>query len=289
MSQQLKLFSDGGARGNPGPAAIAFVAQNALGQTIKTDTCYVGVRTNNQAEYEALLLALNYAAEQKAQEVTCHIDSELVAKQLNGQYSVKNAELQQLNQKVKALKASFKKIAFVNVPREHPQIQWADSLVNKTLDAQASKGTKPKNYPIIQASAAQEVGAGSMFVHVSVRTRDMDRSIDFYSRFFSLKLLRRLEIKQTNSEIAFLQDTAGKGCKLELTYMRDQKNFIQPDYEERLFDHLGFEVRDINRTLTAMRKENITVTDEPYKFNEKTTIAFIEDPDGTLIELIEHK
>jgi lactoylglutathione lyase len=289
MSQQLKLFSDGGARGNPGPAAIAFVAQNALGQTIKTDTCYVGVRTNNQAEYEALLLALNYAAEQKAQEVTCHIDSELVAKQLNGQYSVKNAELQQLNQKVKALKASFKKIAFVNVPREHPQIQWADSLVNKTLDAQASKGAKPKNYPTIQATATQEVGAGCMFVHVSVRTRDMDRSIDFYSRFFNLKLLRRLEIKQTNSEIAFLQDTAGKGCKLELTYMRDQKNFIQPDYEERLFDHLGFEVKDINKTLTAMRKENITVTDEPYKFNEQTTIAFIEDPDGTLIELIEHK
>jgi lactoylglutathione lyase len=289
MSQQLQLFSDGGARGNPGPAAIAFVAQNERGQTIKTETRFIGVRTNSQAEYEALLLGLNYAVEQKAREVTCHLDSELVGKQLNGQYSVKNADLQLLNQKVKVLITAFNKISFVNVPREHPQIQWADSLVNKTLDLHAKKNSQLKNYAASNVAKNQEVGEGSMFVHVSIRTRDMDRAIDFYSRFFGLKLLRRLEIKQSNSEIAFLQDPECKGCKLELTYLRDQKIFIQPDYEERLFDHLGFEVGDINKTLTALRKENITVTDEPYKFNERTTIAFIEDPDGTLIELIEHK
>jgi len=289
MSQRLQLFSDGGARGNPGPAAIAFVAQNERGQTIKTDTCYIGVHTNNQAEYEALLLALTYALEQKAHEVTCYLDSELVGKQLNGQYAVKNAELQLLNQKVKAFKAKFKKISFINVSREHPQIKWADSLVNKTLDAKTSKSAHSKNSSITKDILVQEVGAGSIFVHTSIRTQNMNRSIDFYSRFFGLKLLRRIELSQSNSEIAFLQDTAGKGCTLELTYMRDQKKFIQPDYEERLFDHLGFEVKDINKTLAAMREENVVITDEPYKFNEHTTIAFIEDPDGTLIELIEHK
>ncbi len=56
-----------------------------------------------------------------------------------------------------------------------------------------------------------------------------------------------------------------------------------------MFDHLGFEVADINKTIADMRKEKITITDEPFQFNPTTTIAFIEDPDGTLIELIEHK
>jgi len=128
-----------------------------------------------------------------------------------------------------------------------------------------------------------------MFVHTSIRTSNMERSIDFYSKFFGLKLLSRHEIKQTNAEIAFLQDSEAKGCKLELTFFHNQDKFAQPAYEERLFDHLGFEVADINKILEAMRKENVVITDEPFKFNEKTTIAFIEDPDGTLIELIERK
>ena len=128
-----------------------------------------------------------------------------------------------------------------------------------------------------------------MFVHASIRTSNMERSIEFYQKFFGLKILRRNQIKATNAEIAFLQDAEGKGCTLELTFYRSQTKFAQPAYEERLFDHLGFEVADINKTIAAMRKENVTVTDEPFKFNEKTTIAFIEDPDGTLIELIERR
>lgn len=128
-----------------------------------------------------------------------------------------------------------------------------------------------------------------MFVHTCIRTSNMERSIDFYGRFFGLKLQSRHEIKATNAEIAFLQDSEGKGCTLELTIYRNQEKFVQPEYDDRLFDHLGFEVEDINRTLAAMRKENVTISDEPFKFNETTTIAFIEDPDGTLIELIERK
>ena len=96
-----------------------------------------------------------------------------------------------------------------------------------------------------------------------------------------------MEIKQNNAELAFLQDPKGEGCTLELTYLHDQKKFTQPDYEERLFDHLAFEVADINKTIAALRKENITITDEPFKLSPNTIIAFVEDPDGTLIELIE--
>ena len=117
----------------------------------------------------------------------------------------------------------------------------------------------------------------------------MERSIDFYSKFLELKVLSRREIKQTNAEIAFLQDAQGKGCMLELTFYHNQKRFVQAEYEERLFDHLGFEVSDMDKTIAALRKENVTVTDEPFKLNANTTIAFIEDPDGTLIELIERK
>jgi lactoylglutathione lyase len=116
----------------------------------------------------------------------------------------------------------------------------------------------------------------------------MERSIDFYTRLMGLKVLRRHEIKQNDAEIAFLQDAAGKGDKLELTSYRKQKRFVQADYEERLFDHLAFEVADMEATISKLREEKITVTDEPYRLGPGgPLIAFIEDPDGTLIELIE--
>jgi len=127
-----------------------------------------------------------------------------------------------------------------------------------------------------------------MFVHASIRTSNMARSIDFYTRLLGLKVLSKREIKQTNSEIAFLQDAEGRGCTLELTFYPNQKNFSQPEYEERLFDHLGFEVADMGKTIAALRKENVTITDEPFKLGlNGPVIAFVEDPDGTLIELIE--
>jgi lactoylglutathione lyase len=286
--QPLRIYSDGGARGNPGSAAIAFVALNEQGEIVKSNSRFIGVRTNNQAEYEALLMALQFAIEVGIEEVVCHLDSELVAKQLNGQYSVKDHELQQLWRKVIQLKGCFKKISFVKVPREHPQIQVADELVNETLDKETRH---PKTSGIISnlPLVASKNEVKTMFVHTSIRTSNMERSIDFYSKFLGLRLQSRREIKQTDAEIAFLQDTEHKGSILELTFYRNQKQFVQPEYELRLFDHLGFEVADINKTIEAMRKENITVTDEPFKLNEKTTIAFIEDLDGTLIELIEHR
>ena len=127
-----------------------------------------------------------------------------------------------------------------------------------------------------------------MFVHTSIRTSNMERSIDFYTRFFGLKLVSRREIPQNNAEIAFLRDPEGKGATLELTCYRDQKKFIQPEYENRVFDHLAFEVKDMQQTIDAMRKANVTITDEPFRLAATgSLIAFVEDPDGTLIELIE--
>lgn len=129
-----------------------------------------------------------------------------------------------------------------------------------------------------------------MFVHTSIRTKNMDRAIDFYSRLLGLKLISRREIPQNNAEIAFLRDTEAKGSILELTFYRTQKKFTQPDYENRIFDHIAFEVKDIETCLAVMRNEKITITDEAFRLSPRgSLIAFVEDPDGTLIELIERK
>jgi lactoylglutathione lyase len=129
-----------------------------------------------------------------------------------------------------------------------------------------------------------------MFTHTSIRSSDMDRSIDFYTRVMGLKLLSRRDIPQNNAEIVFLQDPEGKGAKLELTLYRNQKKFIQADYENRLFDHLAFEIKNMEDTISVIRREKVTITDEPFKISPTgPLIAFIEDPDGTLIELIERK
>ena len=129
-----------------------------------------------------------------------------------------------------------------------------------------------------------------IFTHTSIRTSNIDKSINFYTRLMGLKLLSRREIPQNDAEIAFLQDPDGKGARLELTFFRKQKNFVQAEYDERVFDHIAFEIKDMEETLSVMRKSKVTISDEPYKLGPTgPVIAFIEDPDGALIELIERK
>ena len=129
-----------------------------------------------------------------------------------------------------------------------------------------------------------------MFIHTSIRTSDMERSIRFYTELLGMKVVSRRKIPQNNAEIAFLQDAEAKGALLELTFYRAQKKFVQAEYENRLFDHLAFEVKDMNRTVDAMRNAKVTITDEPFRLSPAgSLLAFVEDPDGTLIELIERK
>jgi lactoylglutathione lyase len=127
-----------------------------------------------------------------------------------------------------------------------------------------------------------------VFVHTSIRSSNLERSITFYAKHLGLQVMSRLEIPQNDAEIVFLQDQERKGATLELTFYRKQENFLQPDYDDRLFDHLAFEVKDMDTTIAAMREEGVTITDEPFRLGlGGSTIAFVEDPDGTLIELIE--
>jgi len=133
MHKHIKIFSDGGSRGNPGPAAIAFVLQLDDGHIQNACSNFIGFHTNNQAEYKALIAAMQFVAE-KSEEITCYLDSELVVKQVNGEYSVRNVKLKSLWDKVQDLKKCFKKTNFISVPRTNIYIQKADVLLNEKLD-----------------------------------------------------------------------------------------------------------------------------------------------------------
>lgn len=130
--EKIIIHSDGGARGNPGPAGIGAILHGADAKVVAEISKYIGETTNNQAEYQALIAALEKAKELKAEEVDCFLDSELVVKQLNREYKVKNAELAPLFLKVYNLSLSFKKIRFSHIRREFNK--EADCLANQAMD-----------------------------------------------------------------------------------------------------------------------------------------------------------
>ncbi|MBU1037341.1 ribonuclease HI family protein [Patescibacteria group bacterium] len=130
--QKLIIFTDGAARGNPGPAAAAAVIKNDQGTLVAKVAKYLQIATNNQAEYQAVLLGLEKAKELGAEEVDFYLDSELVVSQLNREYKVKDLSLQSFFVKIWNLSNSFKKITYHHVPRE--ENREADKLANLKLD-----------------------------------------------------------------------------------------------------------------------------------------------------------
>ena len=130
----LKIYSDGASRRNPGPSAIAFIVMDEYGEILIKKAKYVGVKTNNQAEYLALLSALDSASKISTEKVTCRLDSKLVVNQLNGEYRVKDQKLMVLWSKLKKFEERFQKTVFIYVPRTDQYIQMVDLLANQTLD-----------------------------------------------------------------------------------------------------------------------------------------------------------
>ena len=130
---KVVVHVDGGARGNPGPAAVAAVAAGEGGEPLAERNAYIGETTNNVAEYRAVLLALELARELGANEVDVINDSELIARQIGGEYKVKQAHLKPLHQEVMKQLRGFDRWAIRNVRREHNA--RADELVNEALDA----------------------------------------------------------------------------------------------------------------------------------------------------------
>ena len=127
------IRTDGGARGNPGPAGIGVVIEDAdTGEVIEEHAKYLGRATNNQAEYKAVLLGLERCAELGAKEVDVLADSELLVKQANGEYRVKNVELARLFMQLRNLEQAFKHVRYRHVRRE--QNKAADALANRAMD-----------------------------------------------------------------------------------------------------------------------------------------------------------
>ena len=130
---KARLFTDGGARGNPGPAAYGYVLEDEHGEVLAARGKAIGIATNNVAEYSALLAGLRKAAELGVTELEVVSDSELMVKQMAGQYKVKNAGLRVLWEEALELARAVGRVHYTAVRREHNEL--ADRLVNEALDA----------------------------------------------------------------------------------------------------------------------------------------------------------
>jgi ribonuclease HI len=129
---KLTINTDGGSRGNPGPSAAGIVMVDEKGETVDRFGQLLGDQTNNYAEYMGVVLALERAVELEADELDFNLDSELIVKQLNREYKVKNPDLAQLFLKIHNLSSNFKKVTYKHVYRE--QNKEADKVVNEILD-----------------------------------------------------------------------------------------------------------------------------------------------------------
>lgn len=132
---KLIIHTDGGARGNPGPAGAGATLADEGGRVLLRKKKYLGIATNNQAEYEAVILALEAARTLGADELAVHLDSQLVVEQLSGNYKVKNRELAKLYVRIHNMRDNFRQITFQHVPREENKA--ADALANEAMDEAA--------------------------------------------------------------------------------------------------------------------------------------------------------
>ncbi|KKR03581.1 MAG: Ribonuclease H [Parcubacteria group bacterium GW2011_GWF2_39_13b] len=142
---KLIIYTDGGARGNPGPAATGVVIAGENSEPIKKYSEYLGEKTNNEAEYQAIIFALKkvkalYGKDKiKAMKIEVRSDSELIVRQLNHQYKIEEEHLQKLFMKIWNMLIGFGEVKFVHIPRE--ENKEADKLVNECLDGEMGKKT----------------------------------------------------------------------------------------------------------------------------------------------------
>lgn len=131
-TEKVTIFTDGASRGNPGPSAIGAVIKNEQGHVLTRISQRIGQTTNNQAEYRAIITALEEAIRLGGRQVELNSDSELVVRQVKGKYRVKNAALKPLYQQVKQLESRLESFTINHIPRE--QNKEADKLANTALE-----------------------------------------------------------------------------------------------------------------------------------------------------------
>lgn len=130
---EVKMYADGGSRGNPGPSAGGFVVLDMNDQILHESGKYLGITTNNQAEYHSLKGGMEAVLKMGAKKVHVYMDSLLVVNQMKGIYKVKNRDLWPIHEAIKSLLPNFEEVTFSHVPREFNKL--ADGMVNQTLDA----------------------------------------------------------------------------------------------------------------------------------------------------------
>lgn len=133
MTARAIIYSDGGSRGNPGPGALGVVITDESGKILKEYSYYLGKVTNNQAEYEGVIFALQKAKQLRIKEVELRVDSELIGRQLLGEYKIKDPDLQPLFIRAWNLRLDYDKVKIKIISRE--QNKAADKLVNRELDS----------------------------------------------------------------------------------------------------------------------------------------------------------
>jgi len=160
-SPSIIMYVDGGARGNPGPAAYAVVVQTAEGKPVATLSKFLGHSTNNVAEYEGLLAALEYALKHRYLRLRVRSDSELLVRQMKGLYKVKSVDLKPLHAQARQMIAQLKAFSIDHIPRA--QNREADGLVNQALDAAEAGRARPALRPApsttLRAAATYQRGA----------------------------------------------------------------------------------------------------------------------------------
>lgn len=137
---EVKMYSDGGSRGNPGPSASGYVLMDMKDKILESNGEYLNITTNNQAEYHSLKLGLQRAKQLGAKRVHVYMDSMLAINQMKGIYKVRNAELSAVYEDVKSLVNDFEKVTFTHVPRELNKL--ADAEVNRILDSVTGESKK---------------------------------------------------------------------------------------------------------------------------------------------------
>ncbi|MFQ5871957.1 MAG: ribonuclease HI family protein [Candidatus Geothermarchaeales archaeon] len=139
MYQRLYLYCDGASRGNPGPSGIGVLIIDSEGRTVERLGEFVGRRTNNQAEYEALIRGLEHSSRLTDREVSCFMDSELVVRQLGREYEVRAPGLRKLFRRVEELEKRFGRVEYRHLPRDDDRMKLVDQLANQAIEGRTTR------------------------------------------------------------------------------------------------------------------------------------------------------
>lgn len=138
--QEVRLYADGASRGNPGPAAVGIVLSDAYDKVLSEHRESIGRATNNEAEYRAVIRGLELASRLTRRRVHVRSDSQLLIRQLTGEYRIQEARLRKLASAVGRRAERFMEVTYEHVPRRHPMVSQADALANQALDERYGRG-----------------------------------------------------------------------------------------------------------------------------------------------------